>query len=273
MLNWSEIFDEAFKLAWGDEPRAVPGAKFRQLVARIVQDQGESFPPPNSGKFSKFLAGFPDRLILQSSPGQDILVVPADRPELLSDGKGLNARIRPDLFSALTKIQHGFSFYYLAQTDSVTAVEKNDEIPSGAVKLPSASLANEIALRNRFIHDGAHSDDAKTELSASLQEPRPLTSFTERIKAFGLSRDWHRFRAGAVVNVLKNWSVEHAIPWNPAWLTDGESVSLHSPIPAARLEQDLNSLIQALAGHVSEADLSRISVPLDIVLKLVSQKR
>ncbi len=275
MIDWADVFQKAFKIAWEGQPRPVPGAKFRQLVAKIVVESGEVFPPPKSGKFSKFLGNFPEMLLLQSHPGEDVLVVPADRPDLLASGKGLSGRVRSDLFSALTKFSPSSSsaFYFNPELDAVVEIKSGDVVPSGVIQLPATTFEGEVDIRKKFAVSADIDENSRAELIRALDASRPLTSFSAVIKTHGLSKVWHRYRVSVVVEKLRLWTAENEIPWNTSWLVDAESASTVAPIPAVRFEQDLVSLIHALAGQVSEADISRISVPLDIVLKLVSQKR
>lgn len=273
MIDWTDVFQKAFEIAWGEHPRPIPGAKFRQVVAKIVTESGEVFPPPNSGKFSKFLGNFPEMLLLQSHPGEDLLVVPADRPDLLASGKGLSGRVRSDLFSALTRFSPSSAYYFNPKLDAVVEVRSDDAAPPGSIPLPATTFDEEVDLRRNFSASPEIHEKSRVELLHSLSAARPLTSFSAIVKTHGLSKDWHRYRVGKVVEKLRLWTAANELPWNTAWLVDAESIAPISPIPAVRFEQDLVSLIHALAGQVSEADISRISVPLDIVLKLVSQKR
>lgn len=273
MIDWNEVFQEAFTAAWGDQPRPIPGAKFRQIVAKIVSARGSVFPPPNSGKFSKFLGNFPEMLLVQGHPGEDVLVVPADRPDLLASGKGLSGRVRADIFTALTRFTNSSSFYFNPKTDSILEVKSGDVAPPDAIALPPTTFEGEVGLRKDFARETDIPESLRFELLQSLDAPRPLTSFSEALRIHGLSKEWHHYRVGVVVEKLRLWAAENKLLWSPSWLMDSESTVTAAPIPSVRFEQDMLSLIQALAGQVSEADISRISVPLDIVLKLVSQKR
>lgn len=271
--DWGTIFDAAFQAAFSGKSGPVPGAKFRQVVARAAEAQGVPFPPSGMGRFSEFLERFPEKVLIQRTPGRDILVVPATEPGRLSDDRGVSARLRPDIFVALTYFSADAGrHYYVPATDQVVTIPQgsNDQPPLASVPFPPASKDHEFKLRHDFVASDGLSPEAKEALEKALKDGRPLPTFNEAVKRFGLSREWHMFRMADLITRLRAWADEHGIAWSPTWLGDPPvKQEAKAPIQARKLQRDLSTLIQALAGQVTEADLARISVPLDIVLKLL----
>lgn len=81
--DWIPIIQEAVTKGVQVCSGAVPGAKFRHMVAEAAKSRGVEFPPEEMKSFSSFLEQFSSQLIVQRRPGQDMLVAPADEPHLL----------------------------------------------------------------------------------------------------------------------------------------------------------------------------------------------
>src|ERR1700679_785111 len=105
---WSQIVAEALKRGLEVSKGAIPGAKLRQLIARIAPQYGEQYPPAGheDAKLGAFLNRFNSLLLVLRRDGQDILVAPVDKPQLLDiaeSGQG-QTQLRDDIFEAFTHI-------------------------------------------------------------------------------------------------------------------------------------------------------------------------
>jgi hypothetical protein len=110
----------------------VPGAKLRELVARIAPKHGVNYPPPGheSEKFGDFLKQFNSSLILLRREGQDLLVAPSDMPQLLQRSGNTYAQIRDDIFEAFTRIPRGSlprQPWYVRDADTIEWLAENEK--------------------------------------------------------------------------------------------------------------------------------------------------
>lgn len=274
--TWLDILKSELAKAIESSGAAVPGAKLRQRVAHAAKAQGLEFPPPEMGKFSEFVERFPADFIVRRIPGSDLLIVPANRPELLGakeTGQSRNARLRQDLFEALTTVSaNGRRIaYYVPETDSVAWVEVDQPLPSTAIALPKASLENEIATRRRFAEETVNSVDLRKNLDEVLERENALRMFGEVVRSHGLIREWHVFRMGILTGELRKWSVDNGVAWREEWV---ESNSVQANAVAAkptRVPPDSRRQLDLLADGLTTEDLARITVPLDIVLRLLAR--
>ncbi|MGO8673714.1 MAG: hypothetical protein ACLQVD_20445 [Capsulimonadaceae bacterium] len=272
--TWLDIIRTALNEAIGLSDAAVAGAKLRQAVARVARERGLQFPPQDMGKFSAFVENFPADFIIQRRPGQDILVAPSGRPEMLMFEPELaepTARVREDLFNALTKInQHEtVKAYYLPDSDTVTWLSLSEEPPSTAVELPQTSLIEELQIRRRFISSTVLPQISVNVLTESLATDSPLRSFTEAVRAYGLARQWHKFRLHVLSEQLREWCVAKSIPWRSNWIASPNvltSASRSVPSP----NSDSNGVFVKFASRLTNEDAARINVPLDIVIRILS---
>ena len=104
--NWQEIVKKALEIGLKTSKGAVPGAKFRQIIARIAREENELFPPTGheNERFRDFLVHFSSILTVLQRDGQDILVAPFDKPELLTTSDTGQTQLREDIFEAFTHI-------------------------------------------------------------------------------------------------------------------------------------------------------------------------
>ena len=89
---------------------AFPLQKLRQLVAEAARASGMEYPPPEEPllKFAQFLERYPQVAVVRRRPGQDVLVAPAEHPDLLIEIAN-PGRIRQDLFDAFNRNQSSIS--------------------------------------------------------------------------------------------------------------------------------------------------------------------
>ncbi len=265
---WASILENALAL----QPKGpVVGTIFRQAVNEAASKAGLTYPLPEQPnlKFIDFLLGYPSVVSVVRRPGQDFLVVAAGEPVVLTQiSEQPTFGIRRDLFEAFTKISTSMPYYDRA-ADSVTWLHDAHVAPSASlVRIPPPSLEGELKLRNDFISSLNEAMPAKTLLQEKLTSSYPIREFGKAIRALGLHREWHVFRTEKIQEQLQNWALENGIDWKGAWLTD-KPTRLASPNTPGQLRitgADQVALMRLLGG-LSEEDLRRISIPLDIVVR------
>jgi hypothetical protein len=282
---WLLILKEALDglVARMDSP--VAGAKLRAEVKKLADDRGEQFPPEGMSKWSDFLNSFPDDIIVIPKPGSDVLVVPASRPDLRARAAAAasagtttttkHVRLRSDIFEALTRVpEDGERPVYLPDTDAVFWHNDRETAPSNAVPFHPATFKAEVELRKAFVDRSESIDEmAKEALRKALDSDGPLRQFTDAIRSYGLIQDWHRFRMSALSELLRSWATAHALTFNDNWFgSDEPRASVKSAAALAAVAAGNKRGLVELAGLLTEEDISRISVPLDVVLRLLTPR-
>lgn len=272
---WNEVVAEALKRGLETSDGAVPGAKLRELVARIAPKHGVSYPLPGreDEKFADFLKQFSSSVIVLRREGQDLLVAPSDAPQLLDRSANVYAQIRDDIFEAFTRIPKGSSprqAWYARDTDTIEWLTE-DENPDGVrlVRIPAATLDQELSDRRAFSLSPGIEKDVQDKLLGTLTAHSALGSFSAVLRAYGLARKWHLYRFSEVVRRIKKWCESEKVLWRDEWLTPVNQHSKADAVaaPSASTEARRTSFSQ-LVETLTDEDLRRISVPLDIVLKL-----
>lgn len=273
--NWQEILIEALRQGVDQTGSAVAGAKLRVLVSRVAKGRGVDFPPPGMRTFSSFLESFSNDIIIQRRPGQDILVAPATQPEVLTtqiaQSDASASRLRDDLFEALTRIPSevkGFA-YYVPVNDSVEWISHGQTIDKSLIELPKASAEAELGVRTRFTE--TIEDPHKRELLDALSSTVPLRNFTVALHHNELVMQWHQFRLSDLIARLKAWASEKGIVWQSSWVESSDSKPM-----AFRRNTGMNNFGQNkdlldLVSMLTEKDIARINIPLDVVLRLLSR--
>jgi hypothetical protein len=277
--NWEQVIAVALDRGVVEASGAVPGARLRQIIVQVAKEAGLEFPPVANQPLGKFLDQYPSVALVQRRPGADMLVVPAQRAELLTQSPGdLRAFVlRSDLFEALTMIpkQGKDKPVYHMHTDEVIWLAASDLLSENAVPMPTATLDQAILDRKEFAASvSVPQKEVREILTKCLSENKPLRSFSEALRAHGLARAWHHFRMGLVVKRLQQWGQEHSIPWGANWLRDGRIGAAEAPktIATADSQAPAQEFFAALVASAREGDLSRINIPLDLVLKAWSRR-
>jgi len=183
-------------------------------------------------------------------------------------------RLRSDIFEALTRIpKPGERALYLPESDAVLWLTASEVAPANAVSFPEATFEAEVDLRRRFAEqeDKGVVEGARDALRQALSSDGPLRDFTHAIRSYGLIQDWHLFRMGALSEKLREWVAAHGLTFNDEWLGSDEPKSAPAAALAAVAAGNKRGLVE-LAGVLSEDDISRISVPLDVVLRLLAMR-
>jgi hypothetical protein len=273
--NWQEIVKKALDRGLESSKGAVPGAKLRQIIAHIAPSYGEQYPPlgHEDEKFRDFLGHFGSLLTVFPRDGQDILVAPSDRPELLGASETGQAQLRADMFEAFTRIPREsppMEPWYERSSDRIkwqTADEATD--PVNFSKIPPATLAQELEDRRAFALSLEIDSQIKGNLLGVPQDHSGLWTFTKIVKENGLSHKWHFFRFRALLRRIKSWCESENIEWREDWLRSGSvPPSSGKPLNISDLIDSTHRFEGFLQG-LSDDDVKRISVPLDIVLKLL----
>lgn len=276
---WTQIVTEALERGLREtKGRPVPGAKLRKLVGSVAAQHGQSFPPAafEGSSFSDFLKACDSILIVLKRPAQDLLVAPVEQPELLlnTSDHGSRAEIRQDVFDAFTRIPREAdtkSSWYDSVRDLFLWLDTelagtNDALVPG----PRASKEQEIDDRRSFVETSVQTGETRDALLRTLTETgnSALWAFSNVLRASGLSRKWHEYRFQRLTGRIRAWSEHARQVWRDDWLVAGEVTTSRKPEPAAASGPATNRAnLQALFSRIDEADLQRITVPLDIVMK------
>jgi hypothetical protein len=278
---WTTIVTEALERGLrGAKGRPIPGAKLRQLVAQSASQHGVTYPPAGfeGSNFGYFLKAFDSILIVLRRPAQDLLVAPANRPELLMNvlSEGKRPQIREDLFDAFTRIPREGdtkAHWYDPTLDRFVWLEGTAaEANAALVPVPQATREQEIADRRSFADASVTAQGTRDSLVRALEEKgsSSLWAFSQALRSAGLSRKWHEYRFQLLTNRIREWSQAHEQPWREEWLVAGnESENRAAEIVVAVENASEKATLKELLSSLEEADLRRINVPLDLVLKLL----
>ena len=283
--RWQAIVEQGLKEALDNFPdRPIAGAPLSQIIRRKANQEGLEFPPDPFKSFRHFIKQFDKILQIQERPGQDILIVPAGRTELLVSDEDLAAgSIRRDIFVAVTQIANrAFTDpYYIPELDSVKWVAPGTDVPNGAVPFDRTNFEQEISDRTNFINESQEFGDLeKLELRKALKSTAPLGAFSNVIKRLDLSQEWHKFHMTTIVRRLEHWCTEKKLTWKSSWLVPRSIVDAETTEEAAVISSfeseipnhEHKEMFAALADVVDESDLARIMVPLDILAKAWKHK-
>jgi hypothetical protein len=214
---WLDILKEALKTLCSRTDAPVAGAKLQSDCPKLAEDRGAQFPPEGMTKWSAFLASFPNDITVIPNRGSDVLVVPANRPDLQAVAIATAAatatapaftRLRSDIFEALTRIPSpGERAVYLPEADAVLWQGDDEVAPPNAVPFPPATLEAEVDVRRQFAErDASVTDAAKDALRQAFESEGPLRQFTHTIRSYGLLQTWHLFRMSALTKRLREWA-------------------------------------------------------------------
>jgi hypothetical protein len=273
---WNEIVREAVAAGLKTSSGPVPGAKLRELIVKSAQSRGLPYPPSGHEQesFGDFLKHFDSIVLVRRRKGRDLLAAPSDMPELLSEAPESGAaRLREDIFEAFTRIPRGVppsEPWYVVSDDAVVWLLPAELSGSGElVKIPASTLEQELSERKSFVQSADLAQETKNRIASSLDAHSGLGSFSKLIKAHGLSQMWHQHRFQTVVRRIRAWCTASGVPWHEEWVS-----SLDASKPPTQAGDDLATknqryLFGRLVESLTDEDLRRISVPLDIVLKVI----
>lgn len=306
-IVWFDAVDEALRAETDKTSSAITASSLRAAVEALAASRSLDFPPPELRRFLAFVESYPSAFVVRHRDGQDALVAPADRPELLDTAPPVSApaqsaartRLRADLYEALTRVPGANNArpYYLPDSDAVSWFGPEITPPAAAIAIPAATEASEVAARRRFIAESGADDTSRADLEASLELNLPLSAFSRAVRAAGLNRRWHQFRIAELSGKLKEWADERGVATQASWFDQPEPrpqsdarrapeqrtqpVARQTETPAAvspratshrshgDTTNDKRRALIELANRLSDDDIARITVPLDVVLKLI----
>jgi hypothetical protein len=276
---WTKIVTEALERGLREtKGRPVPGAKLRKLVASVAAQHAQSYPPAafEGSSFSDFLKACDSILIVLKRPAQDLLVAPVEQAELLlnTSDQGSRAEIRRDVFDAFTRIPRvgdtKSSWYDSARDQFLWLDAESAGANDALVPGPRASKEQEIDDRRSFVDASVQPGETRDALLRTLTETgnSALWAFSNVLRASGLSRKWHEYRFQRLTGRIRIWSEHARQVWRDDWLVAGDVATSRRSEPATETGSVPNRAnLQTLISRIDEADLQRITVPLDIVLK------
>jgi len=272
---WDQIITTALNEGMQISGGAVPGAKLRQLINLIAAKHGEQYPPPGEEdkKFTEFLNQFSSLLIVLKRTGQDILIAPADKPQLLDLSQDASTELREDIFEAFTRISSHQKPWYERGADRIIWAATEETLNSDKfATIPSASLEQELGDRKAFASSPGIDPEVKDNLLPTLQEHSALWAFSKAIKKYGLSRRWHLFRFQEIVKRIRHWCESQHVDWHAEWLrTRAEGAAKVQIMKRAASIGGENHLFGKLIENLNDEELKRVSLPLDIVIKLLQK--
>jgi hypothetical protein len=276
---WPEILREAVTA----DPGPVVGTHFRAAVDIAAARHNVRFPPTDEPalRFIQLLERYSGVVSVLRRPGQDFLVAPAGRPELLASGiRDQLFGIRHDLFQAFTIISENRPFYEKLRDRVVwRGAQEVQEVSEGMVPIHPATLEAELALRQDFA--SGIEEPSQSRLLSSLRESMPLQAFGKAVQVGRLQVQWHSFRTERVLDKIQRWATEKGLEWKDSWLTQDRSIRRREDHSLAATKQVNDSgrnhmpsePLQLLLAGLDAADLQRIFVPFDLVLKALSARR
>ena len=275
--QWREILREVIQ---DNSSQSIIGTHFRALIAAASSKRGLQFPPATEPglRFIQLLERYPDIVSILRRPGQDFLVVPAGRSDLLARGiQGQLYGIRPDLFQAFTSMGSNRP-YYDKETDQVVWRKPADDqvVPESWIPIEPSTERSEVKLRSDFGEILEGQSSLRSRLLKALDNPHPLQAFSRVVKEAGLQRQWHSFRTEHLVEKIQSWAKSTGIGWKDAWLTKGPTDETWKQRPAVVPEGPATALcdpLQIFLSGLEPADVQRINIPLDLVLKVISASK
>ncbi len=269
---WAEAIREAIG---NNSAKAVVGTRFRQAVMAACGKRNLQFPPANEPNlpFLQLIERYPQILSVLRRPGQDFLVAPAERSDLLSDEvRDRLYGIRGDFFEAFTIISESHRPFYDKTADHVIWKKVTDPLTDSLISIDRPTEKTEVELRKAFADSRAESvPDARPQLLAALNEARPLQTFGNVVRAdANLQREWHSFRTGRIVKKMQEWANNNELQWKNVWLTERPSYP-HRISEADKSQQfSQDTSMQFVLPGLDTGDMQRIYVPLDLVIKIIS---
>ncbi len=278
--QWMDLIVRCLHDLVDQRGNAPTGAGLSSEVLRVAKVENHA-PPATLArkKFSKILTKLEaaGRLVKLEVPGADLLVAPADRPALLAEGASSARQAKPgirrDLFAALTFVSDKL-FYYDPASDAVIGMLAGDVAPDGAIPLPPTSFEVLVARAAPFAEN--QSGAARDALLASLTTSTPIADFLRVVNEQRLRPQWHDFRTQQLTEVLRSWAAGNNIPFQSTWLTstaDGTTSDERVAIGSEMSDRQRRFASELLLSALSEDDIKRVSVPLDVVLKLIGVTR
>jgi hypothetical protein len=255
------------------------GTHFREATIKVAIQHGTIFPPDAEPRlrFIQLLERYPEVVRIRRRSGQDFLVASAASPETLAKGvQGQSYGIRQDLFQAFTAVSENRAFYDPNEDRIAWHDPAETGLNASLIPIDPATEETEIQLRREFADLIDEHLPARSRLAHSLTNPSPFLEFSKVIRESALQREWHNFRTERVVGRIQSWAKQRNVAWRDAWLTTSLP---HSPRKAEQLvisthgDHVSHDPLLLLFSRLDAADVQRITIPLDLVLKALSPQK
>ncbi len=277
--TWRAILAEALEEALKKRPdEPVRGTTLKQSLVHSAAKQNLSFPPSEEPglRLGEFLERHRDLVLVNRRVGQDLLVAPAGQPQLLVAASeeervsGTKRRrapgIRSDLFKAFTLVQPNRIAWYDRNINEIVWTPADAPPPGdAAVAIPPPTLEDALRVRRAFAE--RLDPDARAALESAFTSQRPLAEFSNRVRERHLQLQWHKFRTRDLLQTITEWSHGQQLPWVDDWLvtSDAEAPATLDGVP-------WRYALSALVESLDAADIRRIAVPLDVVLRILQRR-
>jgi hypothetical protein len=272
---WRDVLIEALDRGVEQTRGPVAGAKLRQLVTAAAEARGLLFPPEGSEqeKFADFLKRFDSDLVVLRRKGRDLLVAPiASANLLLEESTSDSAQLRSDVFNAFTqipKVNPKELPWYVPATDRFMWVVEGTAVDETQLKsVPPATRNEEISDRQAFLDSASIDEATRNTIAQTLATQSALWAFSQSIRTRGLAKKWHSFRFQRIVSRIRRWCQAVNVPWRESWISESDAMDSDDSQKLPSEPNQREHLTQIIA-RLSNEDLQRISVPLDLVLKIV----
>jgi hypothetical protein len=257
LREWRDIVQEAVNSEVAKRGGSVPGSTLKIAILRLA---GREVP---SGKFADFLKQFSDIISIIHRQGQDILVIPKENVFLPNkDGDVLN--IRHDMYKAFAFVDDTKTAYYNRELKYIEWFSANEKpVGSQFVPIPPRTVEAEIKVREQFAN--TINQDEGEQLLFALTTVNRLGAFSTKLRELNLFQEWLSYRSKELLERIRRWASENSVYWDDSWI-QSRTENVLSPFVIQDIEN--NKLAAALAG-LGKEDMSRIVIPLDLVLKLL----
>ena len=274
--KWRDVLREAISSC---TPLPVPGTQLKGALDSSAAKRALRFPPTEEPtlRFIELLERYPDVVSILRRRGQDFLVAPAGKSNLLTDGiRNESYGIRRDLFDAFTRVSDSQPSYSKTKDCIEWHIAGEGQTLGGEwVPIQTTTMAAEVQLRRDFAEIAENSASRSLLLNA-LEGPIPFRAWSLTIKTAKLQRNWHSFRTKRLQEKIQRWASDNGIEWKGTWLTDRPTpyIPTKSPVSSSALvKHEESDPVRVLFSGLDVADMQRISIPLDLVLKIISSSK
>ncbi len=256
MTDWKEIISSTVNRWVDSKGTPIPGATLKPL---LVSNAGEDIP---GERFIDFLKDHSDIISIIQRPGTDILIVPIQKYELLVENDP-SLKLRQDVYKAFTWILDYGTFCYDPAKDMFILLEEESSCSDGNIIVPTRSLEDELGLRKDFISlvDAQYEDELNEVLEGSGKVV--FHNFSKTLAKHKLFPIWQKHRGQDTLKRIHKWSLDVGVEFKGTWTTSSKFQSMIEKSASSYRKDIFSSL-----AHLSQEDLARISIPLDIVQKL-----
>jgi len=224
-------------------------------------------------RFKMFLEAARDRGIIeyQRTEGGDFIV---KLPVAEDPGEGQlepsaretersSAWIRADLWKAFFDWSPRQRYYDTVRDHAFLTTQHHATLTPGQIEIEPITLEQQLEWMRRFAESAE--EPFRAVLLAALGEEKPLAAFTMAVKATPLSSEWNRVRIERVAEAIRAWAIQHGVTVE---ITDTKPSVVSTPGVAAADVEYVRTLLHAAIDQMPAAELLRISVPLQYLIRI-----